>query len=795
MNTELPGLIVPIEGRIDKLEKALKKASEAQARAAGQMETRAKRSADKMAQSYEGMGGKISGAFKKLPGLGALGFAGLAGAGIGAGLGIAAGQVRETVKGIAEIGNAARRAGIDVESFQRLKYVADQNRISVDGLTDGIKELNLRADEFITTGKGSGADAFKRLGFGASELKTKLKDPAALLLEIIQRSEKLTKAGQIRVFDEFFGGQGAENITEIAAQGSAAIAKTMSETSVLTEEQIAKADKLDRRYTALTESIHRGWQFAALGAADFAGQIMNLHVEADKLAASDLFRNGAQAPQILGPNVSAALDGNTEAVSENGQAIIDLLSLYERFTAKSDALAPALQRLSNDLANVGDTQASDALFEVAQGMQRLSQQLDAGEISAGDFETQMGDLITKAQDTLGAVTDLDDNPTFGKVIARLGDLWSALEGVRTKAAEARAALPGGSLPQDTGTGLTVADIELPGTNLAPQTSPRPTAAPAMVSENLPLPKKPGGGGGRSHDSYQNAIQDLQNEKAALDAEAVALIAAAAAGTDYADAIALAHVKSQLLNAAQRDGKQITPELTAQIDGLAQSYVAAGNAADRAADQAKAIEERGREGAEALTDMFMSVLDGSKTAEEAVAGLLKQLASAAMNQMFASLFSTGKGGASGVGGGAASGIASWIGKALGYSEGGYTGAGGKFEPAGIVHRGEYVLSKAATARLGVGNLDALHNSALRGYAEGGLVGGIPDATKSLTGSTGKSTSQVITLAPTIQVNATGGTPEANADLAQQVARETEASMRGMIQTELVRQMRPGGMLRS
>ena len=31
---------------------------------------------------------------------------------------------------------------------------------------DGIKELNLRADEFITTGSGSGAAAFQRLGGG-----------------------------------------------------------------------------------------------------------------------------------------------------------------------------------------------------------------------------------------------------------------------------------------------------------------------------------------------------------------------------------------------------------------------------------------------------------------------------------------------------------------------------------------------------------------------------------------------------------------------------------------------------
>lgn len=47
---------------------------------------------------------------------------------------------------------------------------------------------------------------------------------------------------------------------------------------------------------------------------------------------------------------------------------------------------------------------------------------------------------------------------------------------------------------------------------------------------------------------------------------------------------------------------------------------------------------------------------------------------------------------------------------GYADGGYTGAGGKYEPAGIVHKGEYVFTQEDVRRLGLGNLDALHNGA-------------------------------------------------------------------------------------
>jgi hypothetical protein len=63
---------------------------------------------------------------------------------------------------------------------------------------------------------------------------------------------------------------------------------------------------------------------------------------------------------------------------------------------------------------------------------------------------------------------------------------------------------------------------------------------------------------------------------------------------------------------------------------------------------------------------------------------------------------------------------------GFSEGGYTGAGGKYEPAGIVHKGEVVWSQRDVAMMGGAALvDSLRPTRqLRGYAEGGIVGADP-----------------------------------------------------------------------
>ncbi|HDH0580473.1 TPA: phage tail length tape measure family protein [Klebsiella pneumoniae] len=47
-------------------------------------------------------------------------------------------------------------------------------------------------------------------------------------------------------------------------------------------------------------------------------------------------------------------------------------------------------------------------------------------------------------------------------------------------------------------------------------------------------------------------------------------------------------------------------------------------------------------------------------------------------------------------------------AVGFASGGYTGPGGKYQPAGIVHKGEYVFDQASTNRIGVSQLEALRN---------------------------------------------------------------------------------------
>lgn len=189
------------------------------------------------------------------------------------------GIIKDAASAIASIGDEARRAGLDVKSFQELKYVAEQNRIGVDALTDGIKELNLRADEFILTGSGSAAEAFKRLGLGADDLKRKLKDPSELFTEIIGKLQQFDKAAQIRILDEVFGGTGGEQFVQLIDQGEAGIRDTIKAANdlgiVLDQKMIEQAAEIDRKFNAMVTTVGTNLKAAIVGAVGALGQFID----------------------------------------------------------------------------------------------------------------------------------------------------------------------------------------------------------------------------------------------------------------------------------------------------------------------------------------------------------------------------------------------------------------------------------------------------------------------------------------------------------------------------------------
>jgi len=125
-------------------------------------------------------------------------------------------------------------------------------------------------------------------------------------------------------------------------------------------------------------------------------------------------------------------------------------------------------------------------------------------------------------------------------------------------------------------------------------------------------------------------------------------------------------------------------------------------------------------------------------------------------------------------------------ATGHSSGGYTGDGGKYDQAGVVHRGEFVMTKEATQRIGVGNLYAM----MRGYADGGLVGGNKAPMYGLAAEQGGG----ITVNSTVVMNNDGSANAANSSSAGDgMGKLVQGIVNQAITERLGKELKPGGLI--
>jgi tape measure domain-containing protein len=382
-------------------------------------------------------------------------------------------------------------------------------------------------------------------------------------------------------------------------------------------------------------------------------------------------------------------------------------------------------RMAVDYVNVMTGSRNFTLYpqEVQDQLTSISEDLQDGTLDAGD--------------TLDALEALGDaNPDFQQLFAGLAEVIGRLQGVQSEAqatgqviADSMAAAR--EFAANKGAGRPWREGEIGGPDI-PVWSPTPPVRPSglgdidgqITIEDYPVngsgSGSGSGGSSGSSNAYQQAIAAREKAIQQLAMEAALTRQATLANNDHGFSVERLRTQMELENAAIEAGLALTPQRRAEIDQLSESYaLASANAEAMATAQGLAeqafddLAQAGRSALDTIIDGFLEGKDAGEIFNTVLKDLAKNLINIGLNQL---------------GGGIeASGFnpLGFLGSILGFSGGGYTGSGGKHQAAGIVHGGEYVFSKEATQRAGIGNLDAMHRS-LKGYASGGYVGAIPRA---------------------------------------------------------------------
>jgi lambda family phage tail tape measure protein len=889
-------LLVTLAARFDKYERDMDRQKQRSRTGFKQMQTDAEKAGSGIEKAM-GNAMKTVGAFGK----------GLAGGMIGGlaigGLDAIIGRVGELTKGIANIGSEAKRAGLSNQAFQELSHVANQARIPVDALVDGMKELNLRADEWIVTGGGSAAEAFQRLGYTAADLKKKLADPSALLVEIIGRLQQLDRAAQIRIADELFGGTGGERFVELLSRGADGIRATIKEAHdlglIMDDELIQRADELDRKFNKVGTTVSTFTKQAVVGLVfamdDFLDRWNRIEEQSNRNVQRGLtavYEDLQEAKAVLADLQSQALLDRDDPIT--GQNIDRQKQKVEELTAEAMRLRDVLDRRNgyseNFIYKAGD-EAAGAKPPIVD----LNAALSGTDIAAGravanikSFGDAIRALKNEVPELAKSLADLDKKAQIDAVyqkslsmaqgqreIALANEMrGKALASVNLKSAtddpasylssvlasgkgashvtgmqvdfQKRLATMIASMPKELQGSVTVnsgfrsverqQELWLQALKKygSPEAARKWVAPPGNSQHNKGNAADLGYGSDAArrwvHANASNYglnfplsnenwhIEDASARSKDTAAEIDRLTQAATRQSDaygqitqgareYTDAqrteqqalgmteqaAAALRYEQQMLAEAQRAGIALSPQQRSEIAQLAAGMAAAETSTEALRLKQEQLSEAGNFFGGQMVDALSGLITGTTTWQQALQGILQSLVKVGLQAALlgtgplAGLFG-GSGGSSGSGmGGFLGGL---FGALFGFSEGGWTGPGSKHQPAGVVHADEFVFSKQATRALGVKNLDAMHQAAKRGYAEGGLVTETPTLSAGFSGSVSANQSQVITINSPVTVNGSSGTPEQNQDLAKRMAKEMEGTMRGVVSDELRKQSRPG-----
>ena len=164
-------LSVSLQAKIDQFEGNLKQAANTADNRFAAIERRAREAGDRMQSA---MGDAANNVKNTLLGIGAA-------FGVVLLPGFSHARPEGACRPCSDIGLNAKKAGMDLEAFQKLTYVAEQNRVSVEALTQGMHHLQEVSQEFIDTGEGGAKEALKQIEMSADQLKEGLKNPTSFL--------------------------------------------------------------------------------------------------------------------------------------------------------------------------------------------------------------------------------------------------------------------------------------------------------------------------------------------------------------------------------------------------------------------------------------------------------------------------------------------------------------------------------------------------------------------------------------------------------------------------------------
>ncbi|MFC3207205.1 tape measure protein [Aquamicrobium soli] len=372
-------------------------------------------------------------------------------------------------------------------------------------------------------------------------------------------------------------------------------------------------------YNSLIDGMPGLLQAAAAGIKEAGGSVAKLTalVKSGQVSSKAFFDGIAAGASVIDQRLAGAEQTVSGAFVRLQNVLIDTATRINDSTDASEILAnflngpltKAIQEIGSVFAGVGDG-------PIAGFIGWINKAVDATVQAAADIGQATG--LAKVGESFGAKPYIGP----GRIQSRIDDAFAGTTYTTPKS---------GRKPTE----VTV--------NNGTVTKPISLA-------DYPVTGSGSGGGGRGgrarRDDYQREIEQIKERTAAIQAETAAMAGINPLVDDYGYAVEKARSKQELLTAAQKAGKEITPQLAAEIENAADAYASASAEAGRLAEAQDKVRQAAEDAKETARDFAGTFIEGmmdGKSAADALSDALKQLASRLLNSGLDQLFGIGGGG--------------------------------------------------------------------------------------------------------------------------------------------------------
>lgn len=689
------------------------------------------------------------------------------------GLGAALHKIRSSTDGFKTISNQLRSIGQDSDAaVSKLLSAAIRSRSSIEELATGVARIQKATGDGYDVTLRRVETLNKLLSVGGATAQ----EVSSVMIQLSQAFTSGELMGEeLRALREAAPVEVLDAIAA-AAGGTRGELKKLGEEGKLTNEVVTRAlDSLaataDQKFEQTTQTIGQAMTNINSALTVFVGRVdEGTGASATLVAAlanlsTWLTENADEAVQ-LGQSLGAMFDVANERVGEF-LTLIDGLgdSVREAFDAEPmEDFGDGVQRVIDFIADLNGViegaaaVAQDAFLSIADNIaDGIAAAINA---VIGAVESMVNSVLAGVRRVAGVI----DTMTAGAAAANnLIPEWMRPEGLRTEGTSLAAGITDVSLDRVTpgsrrSSGKSLSEVyqeardagaarvvdalaeanlnyggRLAGRQIASQT-PLQLGLPPAVEPAATAPagtpaagatSSKAGGRGRKQRSGGGAakaespfFEDIEQDLTNLERQ-ISLVGKSN------EEVAKARARWEMLDEAKKRGIPINAELSAQIDAQAEKFGRLTAELERA--------EKSQQQFEDAVDGIASAMSGALVAGESLReglanvlqGIARDIMTSGIRNALMSQFGGGGGGFNFMslfgGGDALTRSLRGAGLSPGFSSGGFTGFGGRMEPAGVVHRGEYVMSAAAVQRIGLHNLEAMHKGALRGYSSGGAVG--------------------------------------------------------------------------